>query len=406
MYNYHTLPNGIRIVHLQNNSPVTHAGVHIGVGSRDELQPSRHGMAHFIEHTLFKGTSHRKAYHIQNRIDGVGGELNAFTTKEETCVYASTLSEHLERSIELFADLLFCATFPQAEIEREREVVIEEINSYRDYPAEQIFDDFEELLYEDHPLAHNILGSQRNIRRFDTAQLLDFVATYYVPSNITIAVVGKNDFRQVVRLCTKYFADQKERAVDLQREKPIPRPTFSRTMHHRTHQAHVVVGCTSYNLYDQRRATMALLSNIVGGPAMNSLLNTAIRERHGFCYTIESQYTPLTDTGVFTIYAGVEVAAADRYIELLQRELKKICTTPINDRALRKAAKQLCTQMAISSEGGLNEMQSIGKSLLRYDHVDTLEEMQRDIANVSPHDLMQTAAETLHPDNLSYLIFQ
>ena len=205
MYLYHTLPNGIRIIFRQNNSIVVHAGVYIGVGSRHEASKEEEGIAHFIEHSIFKGTEHRRSYHIRNRIDGVGGELDAFTTKEETCVYASALNQHLDRCLELFADILFHSTFPEHEIEKEKDVVIEEINLYKDSPADLIYDDFEELIFAGHPLAHNILGTKKNVRRFTPDFIRQFMQRNYTPDRMVVTVVGNVEFRRLVRLCEKYF---------------------------------------------------------------------------------------------------------------------------------------------------------------------------------------------------------
>ncbi|MBP5189577.1 MAG: insulinase family protein [Bacteroidales bacterium] len=405
MYQYHTLNNGIRIVFRQNNSKVTHSGIYINVGSRDE-RGRNEGIAHFIEHTVFKGTEHRRSYHILNRIDGVGGELNAFTTKEETCLYASSLSIHLERCLELFSDIIFHSTFPEKEIENEKDVVLEEIKSYKDSPADLIYDDFEQLVFDGHPLAHNILGTPHNVKHFTSQGLLDFLQSNYTTDRMVISVVGCADFRRVVRMCEKYFGDYERRNSAVDRKQAPQYRHFNSTMNRRTHQMHIMVGGRAPDTFDERKVAFSLLNNIMGGPAMNSRLNVAIREKHGFCYTIESQYTPFSDAGLFYIYAGIEADAREHYLELLHRELRRLVETPLSDSQIRNAKQQFVGQMAINNESALNEMQAIGKSYLTYDRVDTLEEMQRDIEAVTAAELRDIAAELFNPENLSCLIYK
>ena len=404
MYEYHTLPNGIKIILSHTPSRVVYSGVYINVGSRDE-HGNDEGMAHFIEHSLFKGTEHRKAYHILNRIDGVGGELNAFTTKEETCVYATSLAEHLPRCLELFADILFHSTFPEAEIEKEKEVVIEEINSYTDTPSELIYDQYEELAYEGHPLAHNILGTKRNVRHFTAERLRTHLTESYTPSRMVVSVVGDVDFGRLVRLCERYFGCHEDRqsAVDRSRKPVFHR--FEKSIHRRTHQTHLLVGCEAPDVYSADKTAFTLLNNILGGPAMNSRLSVAIRERYGFCYTIESQYVPFSDTGLFYIYAGVDAGSQERALRLIRDELERMATTAMTAQQLRQAQRQFIGQMAINNDNGSNEMQSIGKARLCFDHVDSIEEMNADILRLTPDDLLATAQRLFTADNFSTLIY-
>ena len=405
MYDYYTLPNGLRIVFRRTASPVTHAGVYINVGSRHE-QGSNEGIAHFIEHSIFKGTEHRRAGHIRNRIDGVGGELDAFTTKEETCVYASVLTQHLERCLELFADILFHSTFPPHEIEKEKEVVIEEINLYKDSPSELIYDDFEERHFGTHPLGHNILGSKKNVRHFTSDALKQFMNRYYTPDRMVVSVVGNIEFKRLVHLCTKYFADADTSHLEPATPTPTFKPSpFNTSIHKHTHQVHLLAGCPAPTIYDSDKTAFTLLSNIIGGPAMNSRLNVAIREREGFCYTIESQYVPFTDAGMFYIYAGVDSEAADRSTQLILRELHNLCQTPLTPYRLKAAQQQMIGQLAINNDSGLNEMQSIGKARLNFDRVDTLDEMSRDLLALTPTDLLQTARRYLADENFSFLYY-
>lgn len=411
MYQYHTLSNGIRIILSHTPSRVVYSGVYINVGSRDETGADE-GMAHFIEHSLFKGTIHRRAHHILNRIDGVGGELNAFTTKEETSVYATSLAEHLPRCLELFADILFHSTFPEAEIEKEKDVVLEEINSYSDSPAELIYDQFEELAYEGHPLAHNILGTKRNVRHFTAERLRRHMEENYIPSRMVIAVAGDVEMGRLVRLCDRYFGGYQNN-----QNNPITQNTqntrnikpsfhlFERHIHRHTHQAHLLLGCEAPDVYHRDKTAFTLLNNILGGPAMNSRLNVAIRERYGFCYTIESQYVPFSDTGLFYIYAGVDLGAQERVVDLIRRELQMMIDSRLTERQLRQVQRQFVGQMAINNDLGLNEMQSIGKAYLNFDHVDTLEEMSADIMGVSADDLQRVAHDRLQPDLFSTLVY-
>lgn len=405
MYQYHTLSNGIRVVFRRNASKVVYSGVHINVGSRDE-SPAQEGIAHFIEHSIFKGTTNRRSYHILNRIDGVGGELDAFTTKEETCIYASALTEHLERCLELFSDIIFRSTFPANELEREKEVVLEEIDSYKDSPADLIYDDFEELAFAGHPLAHNILGPKKNVRRFTSKHLHEFFRDNYTTQRMVISVVGDVDFKKVVRLCEKYFGAEESRPSKVLRsEKPVYKP-FRHTANRHTHQVHMVIGGQAPDTFADQKVAFTLLNNILGGPAMNSRLNVAVRERYGFCYTIESQYAPFSDAGLFYIYAGVDADAQEKTSELILAELKRFCDVPLTTTQLRAAQRQLMGQLAISNDNALNEMQSIGKSYLVFDKVDTLEEIHRDILSVTPQQILEAARQCYDPERLSFLIYK
>lgn len=404
MYEYHTLANGLKIILSRTPSRVAYSGVYIGVGSRDE-RGSDEGIAHFIEHSLFKGTAHRHAYHIQNRIDGVGGELNAFTTKEETCLYASSLTEHLERCLELFADILFHASFPTKEIERERDVVIEEINAYNDSPAELIFDQYEELAFSGHPLAHNILGSKRNVRRFTSERLQRFVRENYAPGRMVVTVSGNVAMDRLVRLCEKHFGPYENHpsAVDRSR-RPVFQP-FDRYVNRHTHQAHLLIGCQAPDVYHKDKTAFSLLNNLLGGPAMNSRLNVAVREHYGFCYNIESQYVPFSDTGLFYIYSGVDLGAVDRARSIILGELQRLVDTELTDKQLHAAQRQMVGQVTINDDYRMNEMQSIGKAYLCYDHVNTLEEMESDLMAITAGDLQRVALQYFQPESFGTLIY-
>ena len=408
MYEYHTLANGLKIIFRRTASSVVYSGVYIGVGSRHDCLggiAGGEGMAHFIEHSLFKGTEHRRAWHILNRIDGIGGELNAFTTKEETCVYATSLTRHLPRCLELFADILFHSTFPEAEIEREKEVVVEEINSYKDSPSESIYDQYEELAYEGHPLAHNILGSKHNVRRFTAERLKAHMREFYTPSRMVVSVVGDVDFGRVVKWCECYFGDY---GVGNGHEPANEQPRFhqfEKVVHRHLHQAHLLIGCEAPSVYSAERTAFSLLNNILGGPAMNSRLNVAVRERYGFCYNIESQYVPFSDTGLFYIYAGVDAGAQEQALRIIRGEVERIASQQLTERQLRQAQQQMIGQMAINNDNGLNEMQSIGKAYLTFDHVDSLQEMSADVLGVDAEGLLRVAQHHFSEGRFSTLVY-
>ena len=404
MYQYHTLSNGIRVVFRQKDSSVTHAGVYVNVGSRDE-QGKEEGLAHFIEHSIFKGTTHRKSYHILNRIDGVGGELNAFTTKESTCIYTTSLSIHLERCIELMSDIIFNSIFPENEIEKEKDVVLEEINSYEDYPAELIYDDFEALAFEGHPLAHNILGTKKNVKAFSTPFIRDFFTRNYTPDQMVISVVGNIEFKRLIHLLDRYFGGYSPRTSSIHRDTPPRFHQFDTTIHKKTHQVHALIGCSAYNCFDEKKVGFTLINNMLGGPAMNSRLNVAIREKYGFCYTIESQYTPFTDAGLFYIYAGIEPEAKEKYVELVMKELERFKKRPLTTLQLHTAQQQLIAQISIENDLSLNEMQSIGKAHLIYNKVDTIKEMSDDIESLTPSVIQDIANELFADGNISFLYY-
>jgi predicted Zn-dependent peptidase len=284
-------------------------------------------------------------------------------------------------------------------------VVIEEINSYSDLPAELIFDQFEELAFEGHPLAHNILGTKRNVRRFTPERLRGHMERNYTPSRMVISVVGDVEFSRLVRMCERYFGAFGNHASAVDRgAKPVFR-NFERTVHKRTHQAHILIGCEAPDIYNADKTAFTLINNILGGPAMNSRLNVSVRERYGFCYSVESQYVPFSDTGLFYIYAGVDLDAQERAIGLIRRELERMASVRLTPQQLRQAQRQFIGQMAINNDNGSNEMQSIGKACLNFEHVDTLEEMNADIMNLTPDEVLRVAQSRFAPDGISVLIY-
>ncbi len=400
----HTLKNGIRLIHQQTDSPVGHLGVLINTGSRDETE-EEHGLAHFIEHSVFKGTKKRRAYHVLSRIEDVGGELNAYTTKEETTLYSTFLSEDYERAAELLSDILFCSVYPQKEINREKEVIAEEINSYKDSPSELIFDEFEELVFDGHPIARNILGTSENINRFNRDSILRFIENNYHTDQMVVSSVGKLNFDKLIKYTEKYFGHIEAKLRKNGRkpfENYIP---GTRTEIKDTFQTHCVIGNIAYDVKHPMRIAMVLLNNIIGGPAMNSRLNLALRERKGMAYNIESGYTAYTDTGLFNVYFGTDKENFEKALAIVNKEFKLLRESKLGDVQLSKAKKQLLGQIAISTESHDDLMLAIGKSYLLYNQVDPLSEVFRKIEAISAGDLLEAANTVLHEKQMSTLIY-
>ena len=303
IYSNYTLTNGIRIIHKHSDSLVSHLGIIINAGSRDETETEQ-GIAHFIEHTIFKGTKKRKSYQVLCHMENVGGEINAFTTKEDTCVYTSFMNKFLDRAADLLADITFHSTFPEKELEKEKEVVLDEINSYRDNPSEEIFDEFEKLILAHHSIGRYILGEASIIKKFRKQHLLHFMKRCYNTNEMVICSVGNTDFAQLVKIIEKYFSSFKSNNRDWKRNKFKRYKPFYTEVSKPIHQSHCIIGNTAYHSKDKRRAQMIMLNNILGGPGMNSKLSMNIREKYGFCYNIESSYTSFTDAGIFCIYLG------------------------------------------------------------------------------------------------------
>ncbi len=403
-FDTYTLKNGIRVIHKTEKSEVGYCGIIINAGSRDE-QEEEHGMAHFIEHVIFKGTKKRKAFHVLSRLEDVGGELNAYTTKEETCIYASFLKDDYERSMELIADISFHSIFPEKELEKEKEVIIDEINSYKDSPAELIFDDFEEQLYPNHSIGRNILGEENKLKTFSKKDILKFIDNNYHTDQIVFCSVGSQSFKKVVKLAEKYFGDIPENRRTKKREDvPASKPTIIK-VDKDTYQSHIILGSTAYDYNHPKRLGLHLLNNLLGGPGMNSRLNMCLREKKGIAYNIESSYTPFYGTGVFSIYFGTDKKNIEKSIKIIFNELNKLRTKELGSMQLHKAKRQLKGQIAISSENKENLMLNIGKSYLLYNNVDSLIDVYQKIDKLSSSDLLEIANETFNPDNLSQLIY-
>lgn len=407
-YFIHQFTNGIRLIHYPVKSRVAHCAILVNTGSRDEL-PEEHGLAHFVEHTMFKGTAHRKAWHIISALEDVGGDLNAYTTKEETCVHASFMKEDFEKALDLLSDLIFRATFPEKEIQKEKEIVLDEILSYLDSPSELIVDSFEEQIYKNNPLGHTILGQTDTVKQFTRSQIQQFIERTYHTDQMVLAAAGDIDQKKLVRLAGKYFGSLPAKIRPDKVKNYRTPPAYNRirqTENRNTYQTHCVIGTTGYHLNDDRRIGLHLLNNILGGPHMSSRLNMSLRERYGYTYTIEATYTPYTDTGSILVYFGTDKNYLNKSINLIMREIDKLRTKKLGSLQLHRAKKQLTGQIAIASENNEAHMLSIGKSLLVFDRVDTIEEVSKKIEAVTDSALLEIANEILNPDKLSMLIYQ
>lgn len=402
---FHKLQNGIRLVHQQFASPVSHFGIIINTGSRDE-KIEEQGIAHFIEHVIFKGTKKRKAYHIISRIEDVGGELNAYTTKEETAVYTTFLNEYFERSMELISDILINSTYPQKELEKEKEVVIEEINSYKDSPSELIFDEFEEVLFDGHPIARNILGTPKNVKSFSRKNIFNFINRNYHTDQMVLSSVGSMPFSKIIKLAEKYFGLIPEKTRNTKREGFTNYQASKKIIQKDTFQSHCILGNIAYDHQHPQRIGMVLLNNILGGQSMNSRLNLSLRERNGLAYNIESNYTAYSDTGQFSIYFGTDKENLDRAIKLVQKELQQLKNKELGTQQLVKAKKQMIGQLAIASENREDLMLTIGKSYLLYDHVDSLQQVYEKIERLTSREIMEIANEIFDESQTSILIYQ
>lgn len=404
-YNEHILPNGLRIIHRSSLSKVAYCGFAIDAGTRDE-NDEQQGMAHFVEHLIFKGTKKRKAWHILNRMENVGGDLNAYTNKEETVVHAAFLTEHFDRAVELLGDIVFHSVFPQHEIEKETEVILDEIQSYDDTPSELIFDDFEDLIFKEHPLGHNILGKADILKTFRTDDLLAFTTQFYQPSNMVFFVLGGVDFKKVVRSCEKHFSDLP--LVNLEKKRLAP-PLYKPqrlVVPKDTHQAHVMIGGRGYNAFEEKRTALYLLNNMLGGPGMNSRLNVSLRERRGLVYTVESNLTSYTDTGVFCIYFGSDPADMNHCLQLIYKELKRLREVRLSDLQLSMAKKQLIGQIGVASDNNEGNALGMAKSYLHYRKYELPEVLFQRIDQLTSSELLEVANEMFAEDYLSTLIYQ
>lgn len=401
-----TLSNGLRVIHQSSDSNVVYCGYELNVGTRNE-KPGYEGMAHFCEHVSFKGTKRRKSWHISNALESVGGDLNAYTNKEDTVYYAAVLKEHTARAIDLLTDIVFYSTYPQAEIDKEVEVICDEIESYNDSPAELIYDEFENLLFANHALGHNILGTAERVRSFKTADAQRFTQRYYRPENSIFFLYGDVDFKRVVRLlerATSDFAPSKP-IIEPALNQPLPpnMPDFIEK-NHGTHQAHVMVGTRGYDIHDKRRMSLYLLNNLLGGPGMNARLNLSLRERHGLVYTVESSMVSYCDTGVWAIYFGCDPKDVGRCLKLVHKELDRVIQKPLSDTQLRAVKKQIKGQIGVACDNRESFALDFGKSYLHYGWERDLNSLFRHIDEVTAESMQQVAAELMQQERLTTLV--
>lgn len=403
-YLTYRLKNGIRLIHKPSNSLVAHCGIVINAGSRDESKAEQ-GLAHYIEHTIFKGTGKRKTHHILSHMENVGGELNAYTTKEDTCIYASFMKIHYHRWFDLMSDIIMNSVFPEKELAKEKDIIIDEINSYKDSPGEQIFDDFDAVIFNNHPLGRNILGTPSLIKSFTRETILRFMTKNYVTEEMVICSVGNIEFPKLVKMAERYFGPLPQSSRVNERVAFVDYKPTVKKVKRKNHQAHCMLGSHAYDSNHPLKTSLILLNNILGGPGLNSRLNMVIREKHGFCYNIESHYQPYSDSGILSIYFGTEPEYVEKTKSLIYKELKRLCEHSLGMLSLKRAKQQLAGQVAISFESNLSEMLTIGKSLLLFDKVDNLEEITRKIEAVTPAMLLEAANDIFEPEKLSSLTF-
>ena len=392
------LPNGIRGIHRCVRSNVAHCALIVNAGSRDELT-AEYGLAHFTEHAFFKGTQRRRAWQVNCRLENLGGELNAFTTKEDTTIHATTLRGDFPKAAELIADIAFRSTFPERELEREKEVICEEINTYKDSPADLIYDTFEDMLFEGSELGHNILGGKKALARFDGNAIRRFTARTHTTDQMVFSSIGNIAPQTVEAVADRYFGRQPATVRTTHRTAPDVRPPFERTITKHTHHTHCIIGSRACGIDDPRRLPLALLVNILGGPSANSLLNVVVREKHGLSYNIEASYTPYTDCGIVATYFSCDHGNTEQCIELIEAQMRRLRTETLTPRRLSMAKKQFIAQLAISLESNEGYMLGTGKSFLLHEEVDTMEQVYAKIEALTAAQLAEVAEEVLGVDS-------
>jgi predicted Zn-dependent peptidase len=398
------LSNGTRLVYLRVPSQVAHLGFFFAAGSRHEA-PHQTGLAHFLEHCLFKGTSRFKALQILSRIDAVGGELNAYTAKEEMCLYASFSKEHTKRAIDLLADLSINSVFPEKELEREKEVILDEINSYLDSPSDKIFDDFDDALFKDHPLGFNILGTKESVSGFTRQDLISYVDDYFTADNLVVSFVGNIPLAKLKGMLENALADLRKTA-----QRPLPvaftqYDPFELRKKEANYQAHAVIGGLAPSYHNEERIAMSLLINILGGPALNSRLNLSVRERYGYAYAIEANYHTFADTGYWQIYFGSEVKNIDKTLTLIYKELTLLREKPLSAKQLQQAKRQFKGQLALGMDVNAGLMQGLGKSMLAFGQIDTIAEMHQSIDKITSEEMQTLANKYFDTTQISKLVF-
>jgi predicted Zn-dependent peptidase len=421
-YNTYTLSNGLRVIHLPSASPVVYCGYEIAAGTRDE-EPGEEGLAHFVEHVTFKGTARRSSLQILNTLERVGGDLNAFTQKEDTVYYAAILKEHLPKAVDVLTDIVFHSTYPQTEIDKEVEVICDEIESYNDSPAELIYDDFENILFEGHPLGHNILGNAERVRKFTTEDALRFARKYYTPENSIFFAYGDVEFEKLIRSLTPNpspIGRGETRPQSLPKgtthPQSLPRGGKSGVLSDSasnylirekgTHQAHVMLGTRGYDIHHPLRIPLYLLNNLLGGPGMNARLNISLRERKGLVYTVESTMVSYGDTGLWGVYFGCDPHDVKRCLRLVRRELDKIIEKPLTDSQLKAAKRQLKGQIGIACDNREQFALDFGKSFLHYGWEKDITSLYSQIEEVTAEQIQQVARELMSEDRITTLIYK
>ena len=439
-YNTYTLDNGLRIIHLPSDSKVVYCGYQINAGTRDE-EPGEEGLAHFCEHVTFKGTERRKAWYILNCLESVGGDLNAYTNKEGTVYYSAILKEHIARAVDLLSDIVFHSVYPQAEIDKEVEVICDEIESYNDSPAELIYDEFENILFKGSPLGHNILGTAEQVRSFTTEDALRFTRKLYRPDNAIFFAYGDIDFKKLVKLVGRALADDDSGKLAAEKLPQISQITqISRdenpvateksvesvesvgpknyssvgnemagqtiVMEKNTHQAHVMIGTRAYDVNDDRRMPLYLLNNILGGPGMNAKLNLALREHNGLVYTVESTMVAYGDTGTWSIYFGCDEHDIKRCLRLVRKELDRMMEKPLSDSQLKAAKKQIKGQIGVACDNRENFALDFGKSFLHYGWEKNVDRLYEQVEAITSQQIQDVARELFDKNRLITLIFK
>nr|WP_293552067.1 pitrilysin family protein [Prevotella sp.] len=440
-YNTYTLDNGLRIIHLPSDSQVVYCGYQINAGTRNE-EPGEEGLAHFCEHVTFKGTERRKAWHILNCLESVGGDLNAYTNKEGTVYYSAILKEHIARAVDLLSDIVFHSVYPQTEIDKEVEVICDEIESYNDSPAELIYDEFENILFKGSPLGHNILGTAEQVRAFKTEDALRFTQKLYRPDNAIFFAYGDIDFKKLVKLIGRALADndsmsklaaenlpQISQITQISRDensiaeeksvssvKSVGHENYPSVgeeiagqtivMQKNTHQAHVMIGTRAYDVNDDRRMPLYLLNNMLGGPGMNAKLNLALREHNGLVYTVESTMVAYGDTGTWSIYFGCDEHDVKRCLRLVRKELDKFMQKPLSDAQLKAAKKQIKGQIGVACDNRENFALDFGKSFLHYGWEKNVDRLYEQVDEITAAQIQAVAQELFDKDRLTTLIFK
>lgn len=450
-YNTYTLDNGLRIIHLPSDSKVVYCGYQINAGTRNE-EPGEEGLAHFCEHVTFKGTERRKAWHILNCLESVGGDLNAYTNKEGTVYYSAILKEHIARAVDLLTDIVFHSVYPQAEIDKEVEVICDEIESYNDSPAELIYDEFENIIFKGSPLGHNILGTAEQVRSFKTEDALRFTRKLYRPDNAIFFAYGDIDFKKLVKLIRKALADDDSgkvaenaaNSVGKLAEEKLPQisqitqisgdensitteksvssvksvgpenyPSVGKeiagqtiVMQKNTHQAHVMIGTRAYDVNDSRRMPLYLLNNMLGGPGMNAKLNLALREHNGLVYTVESTIVAYGDTGIWSIYFGCDEHDVKRCLRLVRKELDKFMQKPLSEAQLKAAKKQIKGQVGVACDNRENFALDFGKSFLHYGWEKNVDRLYEQVDEITAEQIQAVAQELFDKDRITTLIFR